>query len=142
MSMVEIRDHAIWIKHIHENEPLKERLLLLPAGALIELEVGGLRGMWKKMDDGKDGRPTPGIKALGKARDRWHALQADRGELVTIREIRAVTLVAIVLWYLSPNATWAGLKWVAHPGAAHIRAAAAHCIAARQYASPRWYGSY
>lgn len=92
MSMVEVRDHALWIKHIHENEPLKERLHALAGGQLVELEVAGLRGMWKKMDDGKDGRPTPGIKALGKARDRWRELQADRGELVTIREIRAVTL--------------------------------------------------
>jgi hypothetical protein len=22
MGMVEIRDHALWVKHIHENEPL------------------------------------------------------------------------------------------------------------------------
>jgi hypothetical protein len=90
--MVEVRDHALWIKHIHENEPLKERLLALSGGALVELEVSGFRGIWKKMEDGKDGRPTPGIKALGKAKDRWHALQADRGELVTIREIPGATM--------------------------------------------------
>ena len=47
---------------------------------------------WKKMDEGKDGRPTPGVKAVGKARDHWHALQEDRGELVTIRDVRSVTL--------------------------------------------------
>jgi len=91
MSMVEVRDHALWIKHIHGNEPLKERLQELQAGTLIELQVSGYRGMWKKMDDGKDGRPTPGIKALGKARDQWHALQADRGELVTIKDIQSAT---------------------------------------------------
>ena len=44
------------------------------------------------MDDGKDGRPTPGVKAVGKARDHWHAVQEDRGELVTIRDVRSVTL--------------------------------------------------
>ncbi|MGI9271205.1 MAG: hypothetical protein ACR2QT_05475 [Woeseiaceae bacterium] len=91
MSMVEVRDHALWIKHIHGNEPLKERLLALPSGALVELQVSGFRGMWKKMDDGKDGRPTAGIKALGKARDQWHALQTDRGELVTIKDIQSAT---------------------------------------------------
>ncbi len=92
MSMVEVRDHALWIKHIHGNEPLTARLEALAGGELVELEVDAFRGMWKKMDDGKDGRATPGIKALGKARDRWHELQKDRGELVTIREIRSVML--------------------------------------------------
>ena len=89
MSLVEVRDHALWIKHIHGNEPLKERLLALPGGTLIELQVASVRGMWKKMDDGKDGRATPGIKALGKARDHWHALQSERGELVTIKDIQS-----------------------------------------------------
>ena len=92
MSLVEIRDHALWIKHIHENEPLREKLLALAGGSVVELEVNGFRGMWKKMDDGKDGRPTPGIKALGKARNHWHGLQKERGELVSIRDIRSVTL--------------------------------------------------
>lgn len=86
MSFVEVRDYALWPKHIHGNEELKDKLLALPAGELVELEVQGFRGMWKKMDDGKDGRPTPGIKALGKAREHWHSLQDKRGELVSISE--------------------------------------------------------
>ncbi len=87
MSVVEVRDFALWPKHLHGNEPLKEKLLTMKAGELIELEVNGVRGMWKKMDDGKDGRPTPGIKGLGTARQQWHALQNRRGELVSIREV-------------------------------------------------------
>ena len=86
MSYVEIRDFALWPKHIHGNDELRDRILSLDAGTLIELEVDGFRGMWKKMDDGKDGRPTPGIKALGKAREHWHGLQDRRGELVRIAE--------------------------------------------------------
>jgi hypothetical protein len=86
MSVVEIRDYALWPKHIHQNELLKEKLLTLVAGELVELEVDGFRGMWKKMEDGKDGRPTPGIKALGKAKAHWHGLQDQRGELVSISE--------------------------------------------------------
>lgn len=86
MSLIEIRDFALWPKHIHQNEPLKEKLLGLEAGELIELEVDGYRGMWKKMDDGSDGRPTPGIKALGSAKTHWHGLQDRRGDLVSIRE--------------------------------------------------------
>ena len=71
MSLVEVRNHALWIKHIHENEPLRARLGALQAGQLIELEVDGHRGMWKKMADGADGRPTPGVRAIGNARERW-----------------------------------------------------------------------
>ena len=82
-----MRDHALWIKHIHGNEPLKEKLLELAGGELVQLEVDGQAGMWKKMDDGKDGRPTPGIKGLAKARDHWHGLQESRGEMVSIREV-------------------------------------------------------
>ncbi len=85
MSLVEIRDHALWIKHIHQNSPLIKKLADLQAGDLVELEIDGFRGMWKKMDDGKDGRPTPGIKPLGKAREFWHSLQDTRGDLVSIK---------------------------------------------------------
>lgn len=91
MSLVEVRDHALWIKHIHQNEALKEELMNLDAGELIELQVDGFRGMWKKMDDGKDGRATPGIKAIGKARNHWHELQERRGDLVPIKFVMSVS---------------------------------------------------
>jgi hypothetical protein len=84
-GLVEIRDYALWPKHIYHDQSLKEHILAMSAGDLIELEVDGFRGMWAKMDDGKDGRPTPGIKGIGKAREHWHGLQAKRGELVSIK---------------------------------------------------------
>ncbi len=90
MSIVEIRDHAVWIKHIRKNEGLKTVLTNLPAGALIELRIDGYRGMWKKMEDGTDGRPTSGIKGIGTARDHWHGLQEKRGELVSIEFVASV----------------------------------------------------
>lgn len=86
MSHVEVRDHALWAKHIYGNEPLKEKILNLSQGQLIELVVDGWRGQWVKMDDGKDGRATPGIKALGDARQHWHALNEHRGTVVQIKE--------------------------------------------------------
>lgn len=88
LSLVEIRDHQIWAKHIHGNEPLKAKILTLVAGELIELEVNGFRGVWKKMEDnGKTGEPTDGIKPFGKARDAWHILaQSRRGDLIPIQE--------------------------------------------------------
>jgi hypothetical protein len=40
------------------------------------------------MDDGADGRPTPGIKPFGPAKEHWHDLQKRRGQLVSIKEVR------------------------------------------------------
>ena len=87
MSYVEVRDHALWAKHIHGNDALKIKIISLPAGELIELIVDGWKGAWVKMDDGKDGRPTPGIKAMGSARTKWHEMNDQRGILVSIREV-------------------------------------------------------
>jgi len=87
MSVVEIRDYALWPKHIHQNEELKNKIVDLLEGDLIELEVEGVWGIWKKMDDGKDGRATPGIKGLGTAKKHWHSIQDRRGELVSIKEV-------------------------------------------------------
>lgn len=84
MAKVEIRDHALWAKHIHGDEGLRRTIEGLAAGELVELTVDGFSGTWRKMDDGKDGRPTPGIRALLSAKKHWHGLQAHRGELVEI----------------------------------------------------------
>jgi hypothetical protein len=84
MAMVEVRDHALWIKHIHGDPSLVEKLSGMPAGTLVELNVAGVQGHWRKMDDGKDGRATNGLRALGPAREHWHALQAERGTLVEV----------------------------------------------------------
>lgn len=86
VSVVEVRDHALWAKHIYGNDPLKKKIEKLSAGTLVELIVDGNIGTWAKMNDGSDGRPTPGIKPIGKARDHWHSLQGQRGDLVSIRE--------------------------------------------------------
>jgi hypothetical protein len=83
--MVEIADYVLWPKHIHGNEQLKQSLLTLKGEQLVELEVDGVRGLWTRMAQGKNPRPTEGLKALGKARDHWHTLFRDRkGDLVEI----------------------------------------------------------
>jgi hypothetical protein len=84
MSIVEVRDHALWAKHIHGDEALRKKIIGLNQGSVIELVVDGWRGSWVKMDDGTDGRPTPGLKAIGTARQRWHELNSQRGALVSI----------------------------------------------------------
>ena len=88
MSLVEVRDFQVWGKHIHGNEELKRKILSLRPGVLIELEVNGFRGVWKKMEDNRTtGDPTEGIKPFGRARAEWHALCRDRrGDVVSIKE--------------------------------------------------------
>ena len=82
---VEVRDHVLWTKHILGDDALKTTVDALNERSPIDLEVDGVRGTWQKMDDGQDGRPTPGIKPLGPARLHWHDLfQEKRGRAVTV----------------------------------------------------------
>ena len=86
VAVVEIADYVLWPQHIHGDEQLKQALLASGDEQLVELEVDGVRGLWKRMEQGKNPRPTDGLKALDKARDHWHGLFRDRkGELVEIR---------------------------------------------------------
>lgn len=88
MSVVEVRDYVLWPKHIHGNAPLRDELLALGPGALVKLVVDGVEGTWVKMDDGKTGAPTPGLKALGIAREHWHGLFRERrGAVVEVGKV-------------------------------------------------------
>ncbi len=85
MSFVEVRDQALWVKHIHGNKSLQDRIRAMQEGELIELKVNGVRGMWERMKDSGDGGAMPGIKALGEARSRWHELRSERqGGITTV----------------------------------------------------------
>lgn len=88
MAYVKIRDDSLWAKHIEGDNGLRERILNLPAGAAIDLEVDGIVGHWEKAKTGKDGRPTAAIKPVGPMRDIWKRFQARRGEIVVVRETR------------------------------------------------------
>lgn len=80
---VEVRDHVLWIRHIVGASELNVWLEQIPAGASVRLVIDGVAGDWRKMDDGKDGRPTPGFKPVTEpGRSRWHDLQDRRGALV------------------------------------------------------------
>ena len=66
MATTTVSDYVIWAKHIHGDPELVARIHALWAGQTIELEVDGLRGTWRKMDDGADGR-QPEEHDTGKA---------------------------------------------------------------------------
>ena len=90
MATTTVSDYVIWTRHIHGDPELTTRIHELWAGQTIELEVDGLRGTWRKMDDGTDGRPTSGIRPIGAAQAVWRALyKRRRGETVTIHEAPA-----------------------------------------------------
>ena len=89
VERVEVRDHVLWTKHIRGDEALKATLNALSERSEIDLEVDGCHETWQKMNDGRSGQPTPGMKPLGPARSHWHALVRDRlGSIITIALVR------------------------------------------------------
>ena len=86
MGVVEIRSHQIWVAHIHGDDALRRRILGLPPGALIKIEVGGYDCLWKKMENGPEGAHTKGLKPIGWGRRYWRLLYSKRREdIVSIR---------------------------------------------------------
>jgi len=88
MAFIEISDDSIWAKQIEGGKALKDRILSLAPGEVIELEVDGIVGRWEKMREGRDGRPTMGIKPVGPMKEVWKQLQARRGDVVEVRQVR------------------------------------------------------
>ena len=90
MASTTVSDYVIWAKHIHDDPELVQRVLAMWAGETIQLEVDGVRGTWRKMDDGADGRPTPGIRPVGSAQEVWRYLyKRRRGEVVSLEMIES-----------------------------------------------------
>jgi hypothetical protein len=88
MAKVKIRDDAIWVKHIEGDPQLGERIRALQAGDILDLEVAGIIGRWQRMRDGKDGRPTYGVRPIEKMREVWARLRKETtGQIVDIREV-------------------------------------------------------
>lgn len=89
MTKTTVSDYVIWTKHIHDDPELVERINRMWAGQTIRLEVDGVRGSWRKMDDGADGRPTPGVKPVGAAQRLWRDLfKTRRGDVVTLKVVQ------------------------------------------------------
>lgn len=83
---MEVRDHVLWISHVAGDPLLRTWLESVPAGAILDLYVDGVKGVWRKLADGSDGRPCPGFKPVNEPiRGRWHKLQEQRGSHVSFR---------------------------------------------------------
>lgn len=84
MAQAAVRDVVIWAKHIHGPE-IRQRVAALRGGQTLDLIVDGVRGTWRKMEDGRDGRPTSGIRPIGRMQEFWRELYASRrGDVVPI----------------------------------------------------------
>ena len=80
MAQVEVRDYALWTKHIHGSESLKQRLESLAPDQTVVLRVAGEEGVWRKMSAYRtSGTPTPGLSPIGPMQARWGELYR-RGE--------------------------------------------------------------
>lgn len=88
MGYVTIRDDTLWASHIEGAGALRERVLALAPGEVIELEIDGIVGPWEKTRIGRDGRSQQSIKPIGNMKKVWKRFQARRGEVVPIREVR------------------------------------------------------
>jgi len=84
MAKLTIRDNALWAKHIEGDERLVQRILALPQNAPITLLIDGQPVAFRKMRDGADGRPTPGLRADPASRQHWAAMQERRGDVVGV----------------------------------------------------------
>lgn len=75
MAQVEVRDHVLWIPHIHGNDHLKTRLTSLEPNQTVVLRVAGEEGVWRKMSAYRtSGNPTQGLSPVGPMRSRWGAI--------------------------------------------------------------------
>ena len=80
-----VSDFVIWTKHIHGDPGVAGRIIDLQAGETIRLRVEGVDGAWCKMANGRDGRPTPGIRPIGRTQRHWKTIYAERrGQLVDV----------------------------------------------------------
>ena len=87
MGTVLNNDNAIWLKHVKASRDAMALLRQFPPGAIIRLEIEGFRGDWQRMAAGRDGRPTLGLKPVGKTLEFWKSMEARRGEQLSFRVI-------------------------------------------------------
>jgi hypothetical protein len=85
MPQVEIRDHTLWTRHLIDAAAIKAKIEALAPNRPISLQIDGKPILFRKMRDGVDGRPTPGIRPDDSFKAFWNALYNEkRGERVPI----------------------------------------------------------
>ena len=84
MARMIVSDHTIWLKHINDDR-IVDRISGLKQNAPVALRVDGKPVLFRKMRDGGDGRPTPGIRPDEAFKDYWNRIYRERrGQTVEI----------------------------------------------------------
>ena len=97
MAAVTVNGDVLWIKQLHGDSRLRERLGALPGGEDVELIVDGVQGHFQKMRDGKDGRPTQGLAPRGRMQAFWRGLlETRRGEDVPVLEPQSTVAAGVI----------------------------------------------
>lgn len=78
-------DNAIWLKNVNADPDTLALLRQLKSGTRLKLEIEGRRGDWERMADGKDGRPTFGLKPVGRTLELWNIMAERRGEYLEFK---------------------------------------------------------
>ena len=91
MSMLRIEDECIWLKHIVGNDDLNARLAELPDGEIVVLRIGNMSGAFRKMAQGKNPAPTPGLKPACDTTSMWWrgVYTSSKGQSLPIKEVIA-----------------------------------------------------
>lgn len=84
MGRMQVRDNAVWAKHIEGAPEIVRTILELKAETPITLRVDGKPVRFVKMRDGKDGRKTNGLRPDKAFKPFWDAMQSRRGEIVEV----------------------------------------------------------
>ena len=85
MASTVVNDRVVWAKNVSGAPKLVDRILKMQEKETIALVIDGIPGIWEKMANGRDGRPTPGIKPVGTMKPVWGRLfDESRGVEVTI----------------------------------------------------------
>ena len=107
MAYLTIRDNAIWVKHIEGDPKVVDRILALPQNAPITLLIDARPVRFRKMRDGADGRPTPGLRPDPACKPYWDAMQERRGDVVSVElEERAAPTDPLLASYSTLLSEW------------------------------------
>lgn len=88
LAQTPIKDHTIWFKDIHDPA-LRARFEAMAPDEAVHLEIEDVVGIWRRMKDGRDGRPTLGIRPEGPMKKIWNEWYRARcGETVTVRLVQ------------------------------------------------------
>ncbi|MGU3539117.1 hypothetical protein [Methylobacterium sp. A54F] len=84
MATMIIRDDVVWARHIEGDPELARRIRALPADDAIVLRIDGQPVRFRKMRNGRDGRPTDGVKPDPAFSEFWKAILSRRGAMITV----------------------------------------------------------